>query len=102
MPTTYERLRDILVKDYSVDPEAIAPETPLENLGVDSLGLADLLFTIEDEFKVNVSREPVQLVSVGEVSDYIDGLIAEQNPALSTSIATATVEIPAPDVEDPR
>ena len=95
MPTTYERLRDILVKDYSVDPDAIAPETPLESLGVDSLGLADLLFTIEDEFKVTVSREPVQLVNVGEVGDYIDGLIAEQSP----SAAKAKAEAPVAGIE---
>ena len=88
MPTTYERLRDILVKDYSVDPDAIGPETQLENLGVDSLGLADLLFTIEDEFKVTVSRDPVQLVTVGEVGDYIDGLIAGQKPTATAAPAT--------------
>lgn len=98
MPTTYERLRDILVKDYSVDRDTIAPETQLENLGVDSLGLADLLFTIEDEFKVTVSRDPVPLVTVGDVCAYIDGLIAEQNSAAPI----APVKTPAPDVQDPR
>ena len=90
MPTTYERLRDILVKDYGVKSDAIAPETQLENLGVDSLGLADLLFTIEDEFKVTVSRDPVKLVSVAEVGDYIDRLIVEQ------SLAAAAVPVPVP------
>ena len=55
MPSTFEQLRDILVRDYSVDADAIALETPFDSLGIDSLGLAEMLFTLEDEFKVSVS-----------------------------------------------
>jgi acyl carrier protein len=54
MSTTVELLREILVKDYSVDPDSLTLETPLEALGIDSLGVAELLFTVEDEFKVKV------------------------------------------------
>ncbi len=78
MPSTFEQLRDILVRDYSVDAGAIAPETPFDSLGIDSLGLAEMLFTLEDEFKVTVSQDPVQLVTVADVVAYIDGLVAAQ------------------------
>ena len=76
MPSTFEQLRDILVRDYSVDADAIALETPFDSLGIDSLGLAEMLFTLEDEFKVSVSQDPVQLVTVADVVDYIDGRVA--------------------------
>lgn len=76
MPSTFEQLRDILVRDYSVDAGAITPETPFDSLGIDSLGLAEMLFTLEDEFKVTVSQDPVQLVTVADVVAYIDGLMA--------------------------
>lgn len=79
MPSTFERLRDILVRDYSVEPGTITLNAGFESLGVDSLGLAELLFTIEDEFKVTVSRDPVELVTVAEVVAYIDGLIKAQS-----------------------
>lgn len=78
MSSTLEQLRDILVRDYSVAAEAVTPEAQFENLGIDSLGLAELLFTVEDEFQVTVSRDPVQVTTVAEVVAYIDGLIAEQ------------------------
>ena len=78
MPSTFERLRDILVRDYSVVPDAVTPDAGFESLGLDSLGLAELLFTIEDEFKVTVSRDPVELNTVADVVGYIDGLIAAQ------------------------
>ena len=76
MPSTFEQLRDILVRDYSVDADTITLETPFDSLGIDSLGLAEMLFTLEVEFKVTVSQDPVQLVTVSEVVDYIDGLMA--------------------------
>ena len=78
MPSTFEQLRDILVRDYSVDADAIALETLFDSLGIDSLGLAEMLFTLEDEFKVTVSQDPVQLVTVADVVAYIDGLVAAQ------------------------
>jgi len=54
-------------------------ETPFENLGIDSLGVGELLFTIEDEFKVKESTESVKLATVGDVVSYIDALIAAQH-----------------------
>ena len=79
MTTTLELLREILVKDYKLDPDLLTPDTPLEALGIDSLGVAELLFTIEDKFAVKVSTEPVKLASVGDVVSYIDVLVATQH-----------------------
>jgi len=45
---TLERLSKILVKNYKIDPERITLDGPLEELGIDSLGMAELLFFIED------------------------------------------------------
>jgi acyl carrier protein len=79
MSTTVELLREILVKDYSVNPDSLTLETPLEALGIDSLGVAELLFTVEDEFKVKVSPESAKLATVGDVVGYIDVLVAAQH-----------------------
>jgi len=54
MTTTFERLRAILIKDYQLAPESLTFDAPLEALGIDSLGVAELLFNIEDEFKVTL------------------------------------------------
>lgn len=93
MPSTFERLRDILVRDYSLEPDMVTLDAEVENLGVDSLGLAELLFTIEDEFKVTVSRDPVPLATVAEVVGYIDGLIAAQSD-LVMNAATPHLALP--------
>lgn len=105
MMTTFERLRTILVKDYKLAPESLALAAPLEGLGIDSLGVAELLFTVEDEFAIKVSSEPLQLSTVGDVVRYIDGLVASQHGAgheagaqgTSTSTSTSTPAGPSTD-----
>lgn len=76
MPSTFERLRLILERDYKVDPATVTTASSLESLNIDSLGATELLFTIEDEFKVRVTKEPVDLTTVGDVVAYIDGMVA--------------------------
>jgi hypothetical protein len=45
------------------------------------LGVAELLFSIEDEYRVTLPPEPVDLETVGEVVHYIDALVAGRRPA---------------------
>ena len=87
---TFERLRAILVRDYQLAPEAVSAEAPLESLGIDSLGAAELLFNIEDEFKLTLPREPVALATVGDVVEFIDGLLAQQPPPASKTVEAAS------------
>jgi acyl carrier protein len=77
--TTLERLQKIIVKDFELKPEDLKANASLESLGLDSMSTIDLLFSIEDEFNIQVSREPVELKTIQGVVDYIDHLIAEQH-----------------------
>ena len=77
--TTLERLQKIIVKNFELKPEDLKANASLESLGLDSMSTIDLLFSIEDEFNIQVSREPVELKMIQDVVDYIDRLIAEQH-----------------------
>ena len=79
MTTTFEHLCAILVKDYKLSPESLTLDAPLESLGIDSLGIAELLFTAEDEFKVRLPPDSVLLPTLGDVVGYIDQLIFAQH-----------------------
>lgn len=79
MTITYERLRAILVKDYQLAPERVQMDTPLESLGIDSLGVADMLFNVEDEFHISLPNVAVELPTVGDVVAFIDHLVAAQS-----------------------
>jgi acyl carrier protein len=93
MTSTFERLRVILIRDYPITPDSVVHDAPLEALGIDSLGIAELLFNIEDEFKVTLPPEMVQITTLDDVVNFIDGLVAAQcqnkaQPARLPALAT--------------
>lgn len=80
MKTTFERLAAIVAKDYPLQAEELTLDAPLEALGIDSLGSVELLWHVEDEFKIKLPSEPVHLPTLGHVVVYIDQMLAAQNP----------------------
>jgi acyl carrier protein len=92
--TTLERLQEILLKNYPLAREALTADALLENLEIDSLGVMELFFSIEDEFKLNVPNEKVDLKTLGDVVDYIDHLSAQQHVARTTPGAAVSGTAP--------
>lgn len=78
MTATYDWLRATLIKQYTLDADKLALDAPLEDLGIDSLGIAELLFNVEDEFGITLPPEAVQLPTMGDVVRFIDALILAQ------------------------
>ena len=81
MTTTFERLCAILVKDHKLPPDRLSMDAPLDSLGIDSLGTVELLWTVEDVFRLKLPSAPVELPTLGDVVRYIDELIAAQGIA---------------------
>ena len=79
MTTTFEHLRALLIKDYQLDPNLVTLDAELDALGIDSLGVAELLFNVEDEFHITLSPDSVQLRTLGDVVCFIDELMAVQH-----------------------
>jgi acyl carrier protein len=90
--STLETLQDILVKEFGLTRERVAPETELTALGVDSLDLLELMFKIEDAYHLTIRDDaPPDLVTVGDVVRYVDGLLARGTPpAAATAVRHAT------------
>lgn len=88
--TTLSRLQSILMKNYPLEQDALSREALLENLDIDSLGVMELFFSIEDEFKLNVPNDKVNLKTLGDVVDYIDRLAAQQHAQNTASAAAGT------------
>ena len=90
MTNTYDWLCATLVREYKLEAEKLTLDAPLEALGIDSLGLTELLFNVEDEFKIVLPREAVQLHTVGDVVGFIDALIVAK-----TAQEIAPVQLPS-------
>ncbi len=71
---TFEKLRDIIVDQLSVEESAVTLEANIqEDLDADSLDIVDLITTIEDEFDVSIPDEAVENIkTVGDIVNYID------------------------------
>ena len=57
---TLARIKDLAIKELSLDPGKIDPNAPLADLGVDSLTFIEFMFKVEDEFGVTVSDEDLR------------------------------------------
>lgn len=70
----FEKLRTILAEQFGTDEKEITLDTDLaDDLGADSLDMADLLMAIEDEFEVEVPDEVVAHVkTVSDIVAYIE------------------------------
>jgi acyl carrier protein len=85
MTTTFETMKRIIVKDYELAPERLTPETPLADVELDSLAITELIFALEDEFKVTAKTNGLGMQTLGDIAAYIDQLIAERDaPAART------------------
>ena len=78
MTSTFERLSTILVKNYKLAPERLTLDAPLESLGIDSLGTVELLWNIEDAFRIKLPSDPVDLPTLGVVDRFVDELVLRQ------------------------
>jgi acyl carrier protein len=93
-------LQEILVKDYKVPKEKLAPDAHLSELGIDSLGMLELMFKIEDNFHLKIPGDtPTDLVTVQDVCSYIEGLVADQQRTQQSTQESTKGSALSPDVE---
>ena len=74
MTDTFERLIQLISDQHHLDTSSITLATGLADAGLDSLAVAELLFSIEEEFSVDLGDVPPDAVpaTVGEVVTLID------------------------------
>jgi acyl carrier protein len=87
--TTSESMQAILKTQFDLASDVLRPDTALKDLDVDSLAMVEILFAVEDEFKVVIPSEPAewqsQMRTFGDLVDYVDKLIAMQRSAVAGS-----------------
>lgn len=82
MPTTFERIRKIIVDELGIKLDQVVPSARLmEDLGADSLDLVEMVMSMEEEFKsadgkiLEISDEDAEKIAT--VQDAIDFLKAK-------------------------
>jgi acyl carrier protein len=80
-----DRLIAILAEQALLEPEAIREDATLEELGIDSLGIVEVVFSIEEAFDIQVpfnANEPqssdFDISSVEAMARGVEKLIADK------------------------
>jgi acyl carrier protein len=76
-------LKETLHERYDVPLEAITPESHLDTLGIDSLGLVELMFELEDRLGVRLPEDFATPTTVSDVIAVVERFLQSQ-PALAT------------------
>jgi len=79
--TTYERLCQILISEHRLTADRLQPDAPLESLGIDSLATVELLWNVETAFAIKMPMQPPPLVTLADVTQWVDSLVALQGGA---------------------
>jgi acyl carrier protein len=70
--STYSTVADLLAERIEVSLDQIQPDTKLDDLGADSLTVMELIFDLEDKFKISLGDERPTLVVVQDIVDHIE------------------------------
>ena len=69
---TLSRIKQLAAKEFSIDPEKLDPQAPLDTLGIDSLSFIEFMFKIEEEFGVTVSDEDLKSIkTLGDLERHL-------------------------------
>lgn len=81
----HDRLVQLLIDEYKLSAEMLVPDARLDELGIDSLGVMELVFKIEDEFAIQFPSDQGALATFGDLVDYVQGLIDSQPASAASS-----------------
>ena len=76
---------EIIAQQALLEPSDVTQSSTLEGLGIDSMGLVESIFAIEEAFDISVpfnANDPTagdfDISSVGAIIKAVDGLVKEQ------------------------
>lgn len=79
MASVQEKVKNIIAEQLGADAANITPETDIANdLGADSLDIAELMIAFEEEFSIDIDESEAQnIATVGDVIKHIEAATGE-------------------------
>ncbi|MDD5301121.1 MAG: phosphopantetheine-binding protein [Gallionella sp.] len=71
-------IQRMMVDQFDLKLEDLKPDTQLESLGLDSLSVIEFMFNLEDELKIKLPDERVELKTIQDVVNVVDKIVAER------------------------
>ncbi|MGI6030214.1 MAG: acyl carrier protein [Eubacteriales bacterium] len=71
-------LKKIMAEQFSVEEDEITLDTQFEDLGADSLDIAELVMALEEEFDIEIGDDDLASAhTVGDVVDYLRNRVGD-------------------------
>ena len=82
MADVLDEVRRIISKHTPVGVEALTPETRLDEIGVESIDLVEIVFEIEEEFKIEVpynanTGSRLEFATIGQITEGVRSILAK-------------------------
>jgi acyl carrier protein len=68
-----------MAENFELNEAELQPDRQLETLGLDSLSVIEFMFVLEDEFKIKLSDERVEIKTIQDIVTIVDRLVADQH-----------------------
>ena len=74
-----KRIKEIIIEQFNVDEQEVKPHaTFTDDLGVDSLGVVELIMALEGEFGIQIPYEAAEkIITVQSAIDYMANIVGE-------------------------
>lgn len=79
------RIREIIAEQAMLEPEQVTDDSTPESLGIDSLGMVEAIFALEEEFDISIpfnANEPeaseFDISSMGAIIAAVERLVADK------------------------
>ncbi len=81
-----EQVIKVVAKQLDKDPAEFDENTDLQEAGFESLDVIEMIFNLEDEFKIDIpfnanEADTTQMRTVGDIARLIETLVANSPPA---------------------
>ncbi|HAF01783.1 MAG TPA: hypothetical protein DCO68_04415 [Methylophilaceae bacterium] len=70
---------NLLINEKEIDANILNPESKLKEIGIDSFGFLEIIFSIEHEFDIKFPQEFQDIVTLQDCLDITYNLIIDKN-----------------------
>ena len=71
----YEKLVSYAAMQLELDPNEITPESTFEDLGIDSLDIVEMIYSLESELGVELEMEDQKITTFGELAAFVESKV---------------------------
>ena len=74
---TRKTLLELAAREFKCDPDKLSTDTPIKELGIDSLAMLEFVFRVEEVFDIRIENEQAEkLVTLTDVVTLVEQLRA--------------------------